>query len=53
VSTPQERAEQKRLEKLKLIQEQVDSGQLTIRRMTSAERAENPPKPRPEKRKRG
>jgi hypothetical protein len=53
MSTPQERAEQKRREKLEQIREQVDSGELTIRRMTSAERAKNPPRPRPEKRKRG
>jgi hypothetical protein len=52
MSTPQERAEQKRKEKLDLIQEQVDSGELKIRKMTSAERAANPPRPRPEKRKR-
>jgi hypothetical protein len=52
MSTPQERAEQKRREKMKLIREQVDSGQLTIRQMTSAERAKNPPRARPEKRKR-
>jgi hypothetical protein len=53
MSTPQERAEQKRLERLKLMREQVDSGELSIRQMTSAERAKNPPRPRPEKRKRG
>ena len=53
MATQQERAEQKRREKLKLIEEQVDSGQLTIRKMTSAERKKNPPRPRPEKRKRG
>jgi hypothetical protein len=51
MSTQQERAEQKRQEKLKAIREQVDSGELTIRQMTSAERAEHPPRPRPEKRK--
>jgi hypothetical protein len=50
MSTQQERAEQKRLEKLEQIREQVDSGQLTIRQMTPAERKKNPPKPRPEKR---
>jgi hypothetical protein len=50
--TPQERAEEKRREKLQLIREQVDSGQLTIRRMTSAERAKNPPRPPREKAKR-
>ncbi|MGH2762827.1 MAG: hypothetical protein ACRDL4_11590 [Thermoleophilaceae bacterium] len=50
MSTPQERAEQKRQEKLELIREQVDSGQLKIRQMTPAERAKHPPRPRPEKR---
>jgi hypothetical protein len=52
VATPKERAEQKRKEKLELIQEQVDSGELTIRKMTPAERKKNKPRPRPEKRKR-
>jgi hypothetical protein len=52
MTTPQERAEQKRREKLDLIREQVDSGKLTIRKMTPAERAEHPPRPRPEKRAR-
>ena len=51
MATPQERAEQKRREKLEQIRDQVDSGQLTIRKMTKAEREKNPPKPRPEKRK--
>jgi hypothetical protein len=48
--TPHERAEQKRREKLDLIREQVDSGELKIRKMTPAERAKHPPRPRPEKR---
>jgi hypothetical protein len=48
--TQSDRAEQKRQEKLDLIREQLDSGQLTIRKMTPAERKENPPKPRPPKR---
>jgi len=52
VATPKERAEQKRKEKLELIREQVDSGELTIRKMTPAERKKNQPRPRPEKRKR-
>jgi hypothetical protein len=52
MATPQERADQKRREQLKLMREQVDSGELTIRKMTSAERAKNPPRPRPEKQKR-
>jgi hypothetical protein len=50
MTTPQERAEQKRREKLQLIREQVDSGQLKIRKMTPAERAKHPPRPRPQKR---
>ena len=50
MSTQRERAEQKRREKLELIREQLDSGQLKIRQMTPAERAKHPPRPRPEKR---
>jgi hypothetical protein len=50
MTTPQERAEQKRREKLQQIREQVDSGQLKIRKMTPAERAKHPPRPRPQKR---
>jgi hypothetical protein len=50
MTTPQERAEQKRREKLQLMREQVDSGQLKIRKMTPAERAKHPPRPRPQKR---
>jgi hypothetical protein len=48
--TQKDRADQKRQEKLDLIRDQLDSGQLTIRKMTPAERAKNPPKPRPPKR---
>ena len=47
MSTPIERAEQKRREKLALIREQLASGELTIRQMTPAERAKHPPRPRP------
>jgi hypothetical protein len=50
MSTQRERAEQKRREKLELVREQVDSGELKIRQMTPAERAKHPPRPRPEKR---
>jgi len=53
MSTQKERAEEKRREKLKLMREQIDSGQLKIRKMTPAERKKNPPRPRPEKRGRG
>ena len=49
MSSPWERKEQARLEKLKLIEEQVENGSLVIRPMTDAERKENPPKPPKEK----
>jgi hypothetical protein len=52
MSSARERQEQKRKEKLELVQEQVDSGSLVIRKMTPEERKENPPKPRPERPKR-
>jgi hypothetical protein len=45
VSNARERAEQKRRDKLALIREQLESGQLTIRQMTPAERAKYPPRP--------
>ena len=50
--TQKDRADQKRQDKLDLIRDQLDSGQLTIRKMTPAERKKNPPKPRPPKRQR-
>jgi hypothetical protein len=50
MSTQKDRAEQKRLEKLRQIREQVDSGQLKIRQMTPAERRKHPPRPRTQKR---
>jgi hypothetical protein len=52
MSTARERQEQKRQEKLDLVQEQVDSGSLVIRKMTAAERKANPPRPRDERPKR-
>ncbi len=52
VSTPKERAEQKRREKLELIRQQVDDGELTIRQMTPAEREQHPPRPAKPRRKR-
>ena len=52
VSTPKERAEQKRREKLELIREQLDNGELTIRQMTPAERKRHPPRPPGPKRRR-
>jgi hypothetical protein len=50
VSTARERVEQKRRDKLALIREQLESGQLTIRQMTPAERAKHPPRPHPPRR---
>lgn len=47
-----ERAEQKRREKLALIRKQVESGELTIRQMTPAERAKHPPRPAAPRRRR-
>jgi hypothetical protein len=47
MSTQAERAQQKRREKLALIREQLVSGDLTIRQMTPAERATNPPRHHP------
>lgn len=52
--TPQERAAQKRQEKLDQIQAQLSSGDLVIRQMTPAERERNlprPPKPKPSSRR--
>jgi hypothetical protein len=46
MKTPKERADERRQEKLADIQEQVDAGTLSIRKMTPAERKANPPKPR-------
>ena len=45
--TVREQQDKRREEKLKQVQEQVDEGSLVIRKMTKAERKENPPKPRP------
>jgi hypothetical protein len=52
VSTSKERAEQKRREKLALIREQLDSGELTIRQMTPDERERHPPRPAKPRRQR-
>jgi hypothetical protein len=49
MSTHWERREREREEKLKQIEEQVESGSLVIRQMTPAERKANPPKPPREK----
>jgi hypothetical protein len=45
VKTARERAEEKRLEKLDQVREQVESGALVIRQMTDEERQRYPPRP--------
>jgi hypothetical protein len=52
VSSSKDRAQQKRREKLAMIREQLDSGELTIRQMTPAERKKHPPRPAQPRRKR-
>ncbi|HEX6714409.1 MAG TPA: hypothetical protein VF066_13540 [Thermoleophilaceae bacterium] len=49
MSTAWERRERAREQKLKEIEEQVESGSLVIRPMTEAEREANPPRPPREK----
>lgn len=45
MKSARERAEEKRLEKLELVREQVESGSLRIRQMTDDERRRYPPRP--------
>jgi len=52
VKTPKERQEEKRQAKLEEIQQQIDSGDLVVRKMTAAERKKFPPKPPREKKSR-
>ncbi len=51
MTTSRERAEKKRQEKLDLVQEQVTSGSLVIRKMTEEERRRYPPRVHTPKRK--
>jgi aryl carrier-like protein len=51
MKTPKERADEKRQEKLADIQDQVDRGLLSIRKMTPAERKANPPRQRKDKKR--
>jgi hypothetical protein len=44
--------EQRRKEKLALVQQQIDEGSLTIRQMTPEERKKYPPRPRKPRKKR-
>jgi hypothetical protein len=52
MKTQRERNDEKRREKLAAIQEQVEQGTLTIRKMTPEERAANPPRPQEGNRRR-
>ncbi len=45
MKTTRERAEERRVEKLESVREQVESGSLTIRQMTDEERRRYPPRP--------
>ena len=47
MKTTRERAEEKRLEKLADVQEQVENGSLVIRKMTDEERQRYPARPEP------
>ncbi len=51
MKTPQERAEEKRRQKLEEMQAQIRNGSLVVREMTPEERERNPPKPPKPKRK--
>jgi hypothetical protein len=46
VKSQQQRAEERRKEKLEEIEQQVRDGTLVIRQMTDKEKAKNPPRPR-------
>jgi hypothetical protein len=45
MKTPQQRAEDRRRQKLEEVQAQIRSGSLVVRQMTAAERERNPPRP--------
>jgi hypothetical protein len=49
MKTARERAEEKRQKKLELVREQVESGDLVIRKMTQEERRRYPPRSSPPK----
>ncbi len=51
VKTPKERQDEKRQAKLEEMQQQIDSGDLVIRKMTPAERKKFPPRPPREKKR--
>jgi anti-sigma28 factor (negative regulator of flagellin synthesis) len=49
MSTAGERAEERRQEKLADVKRQIEDGTLKVRKMTAKERADNPPRQRPER----
>jgi anti-sigma28 factor (negative regulator of flagellin synthesis) len=50
MKSAQERAEDRRRQKLAEVQAQIRSGSLVVRQMTPAERAQYPPRPAPPRR---
>jgi hypothetical protein len=51
MTTPKERQEEQRREKLRQMEEQIRTGSLVVRQMTPEERERNPPRPpRPKRR---
>ena len=50
MKTTQERAQERRREKLAAVDAQIRSGSLVVRRMTAAERSRYAPRPAPPKR---
>jgi hypothetical protein len=53
MKTPQERADEKRRQKLEEMQAQIRDGSLVVRQMTPDERERNPPAPSPRPQRRG
>jgi hypothetical protein len=51
VKTQKERSEERRREKLAAMQEQIEQGTLTVRKMTAEERTALPPRPTAPKRR--
>jgi hypothetical protein len=51
MKSAQERAQERRREKLAAIEEQIRSGSLVVRKMTAAERARYPPRPAPQRKR--
>jgi hypothetical protein len=50
--TTRQQAEERRQEKLRLVQEQIETGELKVRQMTAEERRDQPPRPAKAKRPR-